>query len=237
MKKRIALLLLLLSPFIVCAMEDNSSSSFASCYTYIPLWFASESTTPLQDLQASKSEFEVRLKLGWSLQDWMSITLGSFSRRAIHDNPTEFLRYCYNLKLHNDPIGFELSDLDKDASLLNKCKEVQIDGYSALGVAIIAKDASVIVNKCILVSIKPRFILQLLNKGFTLSEKDRTLVALEFFDNISAEQKKTMISLLNDKQEDNFSVLPHDVRRLIVDYMVSLFKKEHWLCVLLPSVL
>ena len=80
MKTRIMLLLFTLSPFVACAMEDTSSSSFVSCHKYIPSWFVSEATTPLQDLQVSKSEFEVRLKLGWSLQDWMSITLGSFSQ-------------------------------------------------------------------------------------------------------------------------------------------------------------
>jgi hypothetical protein len=215
--------------------EEGSFSSWLGLSNYIPTWFVAY-TTPLQGVKNCKAEFEKQLQLGWSLQDVMPITLGSFSKGAIRNNHIEFLRYCYNLKLHNDPIGFELSDLDKDVSLLVECKEAQINGYSALGAAIIAKDILTMVNKCIQVPVKSRFILDLVKRGFVLTGKDRELLALELYTNIPGEQKQKMTLLLQDNN-GYFSVFPHDVRKLLMHYMICLFKEEEPLFAVLHSTL
>jgi len=252
MQKCIALLLFILNPFVACAMENDSSSFFASWYSYLPEWLTSSSVSlsPMQQVQVDKNEFEELLYVSTGSYQLLIYRCSELQRLSlnslINDNPVEFLLYCYNQAMHGNLVSnFAIID----DSLLNTCKKVRLNGYSALGAAIIAthgyvrqdkydtaEDGSIVLNEYF-IKVKPYFIQALMQDGFTLTEKDRTLVALELYDAIPAEHKQTMILLLNDKQESYFSVLPHDVRRLIVSAMVRSFKKEHWLCVLLQSVL
>jgi len=237
MKKRNLLLLFVFSPFVICAMENDFLSSFPLLRSYLPVLrsdtFAQTTSqvclSPMQRIQANKDAFKKLLYVSsWSQKAdsykhpavWRT-----YLENIINNKPVEFLLYCYNQPLHGRNFGFY-----PDNFLLNKVREAFINGYSALGAAIIAEDT----YDDKLVPIKPRFIQRLIRYGFELTEKDRMLVALEFFDNIPAQ---TMILLLNDKQKGDFSVLPHDVKRSIVDYTVRLFKKEHWLCVLFQDVL
>jgi hypothetical protein len=161
----------------------------------------SVSLSPMQEVQRSKNEFEAQLN-----------SPGIKS-------PFEFFIHCHHIEIYVRFQCFESLDL----SLLPKYKELQIDGYSALGAGIIAKYR----DTCL--EWKKHLIFQLIAWGFTLTEKDKTLVALHLHDVISTEQKQMMISLLHDHQESGLAMVPHDVRRYIVDYMVDLYKAESWL--------
>lgn len=229
MKQCLALLFLILSASTACTMENNSSSSFDSwslylssaLRSYIPV-IREMSLSPMQKIQADKDEFEAQLQVNKLSMGYMvPLTTGLFNVAQIDINPVEFLKYCYNQNLHERfPFAVDVNYMD--ASLLEKCKKTEIDGYSALGAAIIAKDAFVTLNKCILAPMKPIFILKLMNRCFTLTEKDKILVTLELYNAISAKEKEKMMLLLHDSQDGHFSVFPHEVRRVIVSDMVRL---------------
>ena len=73
---------------------------------------------------------------------------------------------------------------------LRRCIDARINGYSALGAAMLAKDVSI--------DDKRDFIQQLLNYGFELTKKDSAILKLEFCDGLSADQQAKMIFLLCD---------------------------------------
>jgi hypothetical protein len=227
MQKRMLLLLFLLSSSVVRAMEEEERSfrCFALLRSYISTWFVASqiSLSPIQEAQRSKSNFEKELVPG-----------GSFTITILRDgqtidfSPDAFFKYCYNQNMH-DSCDFwvvKIDDLDDtyidnfNGSLLDNYKEARIDGYSALGAAILAED--------VCIEYKRNLIQRLLEKGFTLTEKDKMLLALELYDTIPAEQEQMMILLLHNHQEDSFG-LPHDVRKYIVDYVVRLYKEKSWL--------
>lgn len=234
MQRRLLLLLFFVSSFGVHAMEYEYQSSFMALQPFPPTCFGNVKVlTPFQEAQESKNKFEAQLQLKWSWDGMLQVTKGSFTLPKVKSNPIEFLKYCYHQKRHyvdkTFPVG--LSNLDQDVSLLNTCKNTCIDGYSALGAAILAEDTLVILNKNTMeTQYKPYFIFKLLQKGFRFTEKDKILVALHLHDVISAEQKQMMISLLCEPQEGNLALLPHDVRKYIVNYIVHLHKKSDWLC-------
>lgn len=233
MQKYSLIAFFVLSPFIACAMESDSSSFFSSWN--ISSWSGSNKVlTPLQEVQKSKSEFEAQLQLEWSFKTMLPRTNRLFSPSSIKSNPVEFLKFCYHQKLYEELMGvcIDLSDLNQDISLLNACKEARIDGYSALGAAIIAEPAFSFMDNT--TEIKPAFVLSLVEIGFEFTEKDKTLMALTLYKSIPKKQQKTMIFLLqNHRDEEGYFSMPLDVRKYIVQYIMRLFKTEVWLCSLL----
>ncbi len=187
----------------------------------------------MQKVRKSKIKFRAQLK-----DDISEVYNGVFHKDTIKNTPVCFLHYCfayYRIYRVEDRC-MELSDLDQDASLLNACKEARIDGYSALGAAIMFK-SSLLSNGVWYVlltemdaSIEDKFNLtqDLPQKGFTLTEKDKTLLALELYDSIPAEHEQMMVVLLQDQQKGNLAMLSHDVRRYIVEYAVRLYKEKAW---------
>jgi hypothetical protein len=153
----------------------------------------------------------------------IKIKNGLFHADKITASPVKFLKYCYNQRVHKQ--CKKAIDIDSlNGPLLDTCKAVQINGYSALGAAIIA-DVSLVARQ--------EFIKRLLKKGFTLTEKDKKLSLLKFHSEICEGDRKAMIMLLQDHKKGNFALLPHDVRKYIVNYMVHLYK-EKYSCYLLP---
>lgn len=230
MQKRMSLLLFillsLLSSLSVYAMEEEEHSCcrLSSLRSYLPAWFTKKQVScsvlsPMQKLQEDKSKFEARLHI-------VKCSFAELLPRSIeNENPNEFFRYCYHQNLHNE-FEFGTADVeDLRGSWFEACKKAQINGYSAVGAAIIAKD--------VFVEYKRSFIQKLMNKGFQLTEEDRKLVVFELYDAIPAEQKKFMISLLQDHKEGNLALLPYDVRKYIVDYIVHLYRDKEWLYSLL----
>lgn len=141
--------------------------------------------------------------------------------KATNDS-TSFLLYCYYQKNHDD---WDRTDIDylikpEHAELLKKCKEAHIDGFSALGAAIAAKD--------ITIETKRNFIQKLMNCGFELTEKDTLLAAAELHDEILTQQETGVLSLLLG--QGNFAILPEDVRRCIMESMIDVFKITLWPC-------
>lgn len=137
---------------------------------------------------------------------YFDLLLGGFYV-SVTDDPTMFLYYCYYQKHHKDS-GMDLLELTISTDLLNTCKHADIDGYSALGAAIIAQGID---NAS-----KRDFIQQLIDFDFVFTQKDKVLAELMLYDSISAEHKKTMIFLLCNHETDNLSILPYDVRKSVI---------------------
>lgn len=237
------LLLFLLCPFAAHAMENDSSSFFDSWHSYLEYALRSYmpvlsqvSLSPMQEVRESKNKFEEQLAL--DTQE-IGITMigsdvvvsryaikiedGLFHADKIDANPMMFLRYCYNQRVHKEcKNAINIDSLN--GPLLDTCKAVQINGYSALGAAIIA-DVSL--------EARQKFMERLLQKGFMLTEKDKKLSLLKFHNEIREGDRKAMIMLLQDNQKGDFAPLPHDVRKYIVNYMVHVYKEEYS-CYLLP---
>ena len=99
-------------------------------------------------------------------------------------------------------------------NLFNSYKEAQIDGYSAIGAAIIAPDVST--------ESKRDFIKQLIDLGFKLTPKDKMLAELELYNAIPAEKKAEIVAFLSRKD------MPYDVTKKIVSCMLDLYRKDYW---------
>jgi hypothetical protein len=219
MQKHLLLLLFLVIPSVACAMEEDVSSSSDALHSW--LMANHVSLSPMEQAQIDSDRFEKQLQV-----DWLQL----FNKEQIAANPVVFLKYCYNQSHTRSGLIKDMNDC-----LLNKCKEARIDGYSAWGATIIAKDVFGFGSQWVVM--KSGLILQLMNMGFQPTEKDRKLVAIKLYNVIPAEQKQTMIKtlllLLHVHQEGNLAVLLYDVRRYIMEYVVHLHKGREWRCSLL----
>lgn len=245
MRKCIALLLLIVTSSIG-AMENNSSSLFFSTLrSLIPAWLiGADESSLVQDLRVSKKNFEQELDLleaikkdnpirspkavcdmegdlehsveSWYLNVLLNPYTCRFKGKGMVENPLIFLYYCYYQQYHNEYPSTQRERIEKQLGssldVLNMCKMVQINGYSALGAAIVAKNVAI--------ENKREFMQKLIDYGFKLTQKDRTLVELDLYDSIPGEQKKSMVLLLSDHTQGNLSILPHDVRKYIVHYIL-----------------
>jgi hypothetical protein len=208
MNKHILLSLLITSPVFVHAMDNETS-----CANLI-----------LKYSKVKKSYdfcFENQLKVDRYIECSGLGLSRFFSRISMHQDPVRFLQYCYYKKIHKD----NNNELDiKRLRMLNKpiplqaFQNARIDGYSALGAAMIAKDISY--------DEKRDFIQVLINYDFKPTQKDIELAKLILYDEIT-KQSKPMLHILYSQA--NWSVLPKEVRKTIIQNMIQLFKNELWL--------
>lgn len=144
--------------------------------------------------------------------------------------PKRFLRYCYYQQYHNaeDEDEFEqlvsqgqncVEQLNRYPSLLAQCQKARIEGCSALGAALLAKN--------ITYSKRCAFMQKLMHAGFEFTEKDQLFLALYLYDKIPTHEKKVMMLVLQDNEQmGHLSVLPYDVRKYIVQCMVCACKAK-----------
>lgn len=171
----------------------------------------------IQSLRANKNKFEEQLQLEKWTTEYMDTPHGLFLPDKIAENPVLFLKFCYFQELQvTGYINISIRDFDNSNSLSDKCRAARIDGYSALGAAMLAKEVQ---DAC-----KGAFILDLKDRGYTLTEKDKELLVLELYDVIPVRCKKIMILLLCDQQTND--ELPHDIRNYIVQYIMDSLKKR-----------
>lgn len=222
MKKQITLSLLIISSSLTHAMENTCHLDSFSFSLLLPAWFPFNQVqhTPslVSNLRANKNKFEDQLRISQiGKRDGIRTLTDSVYRLNpdnLKTNPSKFLRYCYYYQhwyQHRDMM--QLKDLD--IPLLETCHKAQIDGYSALGVAIMQANIFLI----------PK----LITYGFKPTRKDIGIAELMLYDSIPTEQKKTTILFLCDYQEDNLSQLLPEIRKQIAQYMIQLFKNEFWL--------
>lgn len=220
MKKGIILSLLIVSPVFVHAMD--SESSFLSFFSS---WLSSNQppieSKLITDLRKSKNDFGNQL-IDKHIKDQLQheMTIQTFSIRSIDTNPAQFLQYCYYLKFSKNILNINLEDLT--IPLLEKCHTVRRDGYSALGAAIISENTSIEEKRNFIETLTVYY-------AFKPTLKDIALEALHLYDNIATEHKKIFLHLLHPHFKINWSVLPHEIRLQIADYLVKLFKKDFWL--------
>lgn len=175
----------------------------------------------IKELRIRKNKFEEQLQLEKWTTEYMDTPHGLFLPDKIAENPVLFLKFCYFQELQlTGYINISIRQFD-EPSLLQKCRDARIDGYSALGAAMLAKEVQ---DPC-----KGGFIFDLKDRGYTLTEKDKELLVLELYDRIPVQHKKIMILLLCNQQTSD--ELPHDIRNYIVHYMIDALKKDY------PSVM
>jgi hypothetical protein len=126
-------------------------------------------------------------------------------------DPTLFVRYCYYQQYHEES-NLNLAYLASHSTLLPLCQETTLDGYSAIGAAILAKDT-------VLIGYRRRFLEQLMQYGFRCTKKDRQLIALEIYDTMSIAKQAAMIRLSLQGQ-GYFVLLPYEIRMLILQRML-----------------
>lgn len=138
MNKHIALSLLIMSSTFAHTMEKEFS--FLNPFS----WFSSNQTPNesklITDLRKNINDFENQLKLDkWTERKKtyiVPVTLQLFMH--MDAKPIEFIKYCYYQKFHENEF-VNLNEICTDASLLKKYQEVEIDGYSTLGAAMLAE--------------------------------------------------------------------------------------------------
>jgi len=140
--------------------------------------------------------------------------IGIFRKQDIRNKPEEFLQYCCYQKYHGTEKEVTIEMLDNDHILLNKCRNARINGYSALGAALLAKngndeDTSIIINK-------------LLERGFVPTTKDKGIVQWNLYKTIT-EKHITAITFLFSQHPD-VAQLPNEIRRLILHYIINVIK-------------
>ncbi len=167
--------LCLMSVGIAQGMEgiEIFSSQYDSLDTYIYSLFTLAESPFIHNVRASKNDFEQELELSFfQLGAWLTELESLDPAKSVTAQTVMHLfRYCYYYKFYYSKsikIGFMTDDLF-DAS-----KYAYIKGYSILGAAIIARDVPI--------AAKRDLIQRLMRNGFSLTEKDKTLVELELYD-------------------------------------------------------
>lgn len=202
-------------------MEHDSSflNSF-SLGSFLPAWLlfsqSPKESKLITDLRTSKSELEDKLQLAWRVR---------YIKFPITRNATsfEFLQYCYYHKSQRNIFKYrhsQMSHFHPGCAFyykFQKYKEAQIDDYSALGAAIISIGTS---NKE-----RRNFIQEFIKRDFKPTPKDIGLAELALYDEIT--KHKPLLHVLYSQAD--WSVLPEEIRKQIVQYMIQLFKKEFWL--------
>jgi hypothetical protein len=141
------------------------------------------------------------------------------SRAAGRDH---FVEYCYCYRHWKKNTYWEidiqnLRGLSLNKPILNKCLNANINGYSALGSAIIAE----------YISSEERYILiqELTKYGFKPTQKDIGIAQLHLYDNIP----KIFYHLIYPSLGVNWAILPKEIRLSIMRYIIQVFKNKFWL--------
>lgn len=230
---------------ILCAIYAAYTTA---CFPVSERQYVVADSQRIQDLRSESRKVEARLKFSRKndaiFKQSINYTSGlevDFGHRyfqaglrpflyQIDLKPKRFLRYCYYQKYHNreDEDAFaQLLRQDKNcieplrthSSLLAQCKKEQIEGCSALGAALLAKKISSFKRHA--------FMQQLIHAGFEFTQKDNLFLALYLYDTVSMREKRVMMLVLQDDEHmGHLSVLPHEVRKYIVQCMVDMFKEK-----------
>ena len=214
------------------------SSTLAIAYSSLPSWLTGQikHSQQIQDLQKNKEDFESQLTVSYFTAAYLSDdefkqylrvmcqtpphdlnakTIDLYLNSVTEMSLNMFLIYCYNHAYDtNDRREENMQQLASDKSLVNEFKNAQIDGYSAIGAAILAPDESI--------KSKRNFIEQLIHLGFKLTQKDKMLAGLPLYDAIPENEKEKMILFLRHKD-----ILP-EINKNIVSCMMEPYRATSW---------
>lgn len=211
MKKHIFLSLLIASTAFTQAMEKESSYSYNQS-SHEPEW--------IQTIRKEKNKFEEQLIDNTYNQNHLNYDPTLILSRFWRDdfNHIDFFRTCYYKSYHETNIfNFKLSH-----DLLYTYKDTQIDGYSSLSAAILAKNMSH--NE------KLKFIQDLMHLDFKPTQKDIQLAELYVYDSHKMNAyKDILLHVLQNNPNSHWSLLPYDIRKQIVRLLVQFFTKDMWL--------
>lgn len=221
MKKQIVLSLLIMSPTFMHGME-NDPWSLSSLSLRFSAWLSpnqvQHESELISDLRKSKSILKNQVSEGFKLF--------KFYEPNINYDFFTFFHHCYYPKnqYYNDHLNLApdvLVDRQAFRISLTKNQKGQIDDYSFLGMAMIAKDESFF-SKDISIEEKHCSIKELIKLGFTPTPKDIGLAKLIVYDEITI-HRKPLLHLLQTHPEVNWSILPPEIRKQIMQYMIQLF--------------
>jgi len=198
----------------------ESDSSFLSSFSFgsfLSTWFsfnqAPKESELISYIRTSKNEFESLLQFS-EHQKKEHPYRTSHAVYNVNATPLEFWQYYYHHKVYKYPLDVCFH------RKLEEYHEEEINGYSVLGASMIAKDVSI--------EEKRNCIQELINRGFKPTSKDMVLANLYLYDGMLGHQK-IFLHLSHAHSQADWSVLPQEVRKLIAQHMIQLFKKEFWL--------
>jgi len=184
----------------------------------------------IQALEKNKNDVEQKLepdliKENISRDDYLprvliyraGLSINTYINLGRYETPTAegFCMWCYHQRSHTtEKEDLDFLSLTSPQDRLDFHKEAQIDGYSAIGAAILAPEVSI--------ESKRNFIAQLLNLGFKLTIKDRMLAEFVVYDSIPENEKEKMILFLREKD-----LLP-EIKKTIVNCMIEPYRITSW---------
>jgi hypothetical protein len=140
----------------------------------------------------------------------------------IHQEPHKILRYCYYLQYHTiQDTEACFTQLNTHADVLEQCRKEHEGGCSVLGAIMLAKKVRLRQKK--------RDLMQKFMEHyfFELTEQDRKIATLMWYDTIPVQEKRIMIFLLCYCSNNYLNGLPYDVTRYIMQYMLACAKQEY----------
>lgn len=234
-RKKIILLLILVNAL------STPNSIYSMHYLEKASFFLNSRDTPqplskkMNLLKTEKGKIGTWLDLPVSVRICHGLCLlyGFFRIKDIQDNPNVFLQYIYNadrfdfasLKLRrwlDTHTPFTHLWLEHDSwrignsvfifrDIKKSCIEAKIDGYSALGMAVIAKH----LNR----KEKTNLIKDLRALGFKPTRKDKQLALFELYESTPQDtQRKFMLALGHNDPNCNLSRLPLEIIVHIANY-------------------
>ncbi len=185
-------------------------------------------TQKIKNIKYKRASLESELQVGgltkFQKKYVMPDTLMLFSSSLIDSCPQEFLKYIYYEEFHKTEYLFNLELLSKDPNLLKKCLIAQIDGYSALGAAIIASTKKPSPSQLDDSIQRKRFLIKNLMKiGFKPTSKDKELAYLELYERTpeDSECKLQLAFLSKTYHPSELPKLPIEIVRHIASYVTK----------------
>lgn len=220
--KKVFLFCVLVCTGQMYGMEAEACEYFTNVilktYSYISSFLFTPDPQFVQDLRKDKCDFEHTLFFrSFIIEENISrnVVVGfdcsvkkmfhAFFQSSTNLKPINFLRYCFYQFCHTDQNKQEMQQLISqypDLHPLDEYKKIEINGYSAIGAAILAPEVSI--------ENKREFIEQLLNLGFLPTKKDVMIAKLQLYDAIPPEEKEKMMLFLRQKE-----LLPEIKRNII----------------------
>ncbi len=158
-----------------------------------------------------------------------------FTKSDIPHTPFRFLQYIYYKEYYDNQRkdmsqNFSLKMLaqDPNTSLLQACKEARIDGYSAVGIALLdAPDESWYAKEFIIMR-KKALVQELLNLSFVPTAKDQELAYLELYARTPELTRLAMVLLAEriKNPESDLAKLPMELLLKIIPAEKPLIPRE-----------
>jgi hypothetical protein len=199
-------------------MQNNFSAFFLHLYSSTIQFFSPvQESERIKQIRSDIHQFKYNeYQLNFDLTYYPECSSVSWDILPdVTHNPKNFLIYCGN---QQDNRLKELTNLlANDNSLLQKCIQARINGYSALGATLIQKN----INKPETIN----FIKALTAFGFKPTKKDKEIVHLKIYDTLNKNNRTAITLLFHDNQ---YIQLLQDIKKIIIANMIDSYVIDYF---------